>query len=91
MATAYLTLCLPEETKAKLDKLAQATHRSQSCLAEEAIVRYLDLEGWQVGEIERAIEEADRGGREAVPNGGPAEKICGLSGCAPRYATWSKR
>ncbi|MDP3420291.1 MAG: ribbon-helix-helix domain-containing protein [Thiobacillus sp.] len=61
MATAILTLRLPEETKAKLDKLAQATHRSKSYLAEEAIARYLDLEAWQVGEIEQAIQEADRG------------------------------
>ena len=61
MATAILTLRIPEETKAKLDKLAQATHRSKSYLAEEAIARYLDLEAWQVGEIEQAIQEADRG------------------------------
>lgn len=61
MATAVLTLRIPEETKAKLDKLAQATHRSKSYLAEEAIVRYLELEAWQVGEIEQAIQEADRG------------------------------
>lgn len=61
MATAILTLRVPEETKAKLDKLAQATHRSKSFLAEEAIVRHIDLEVWQVGEIEQAIQEADRG------------------------------
>jgi predicted transcriptional regulator len=61
MATTVLTLRIPEETKAKLDKLAQATHRSKSFLAEEAIARYIDLEAWQVGEIEQAIQEADRG------------------------------
>jgi predicted transcriptional regulator len=61
MATTILTLRIPEETKAKLDKLAQVTRRSKSYLAEEAIARYLDLEAWQVGEIEQAIQEADRG------------------------------
>ena len=61
MATAILTLRVPAETKEKLDKLAQATHRSKSYLAEEAIARYLDLEAWQVGEIEQAIHEADQG------------------------------
>ena len=61
MATAILTLRVPEEIKAKLDKLAQATHRSKSFLAEEAIARYIDLEAWQVGEIEQAIQEADQG------------------------------
>jgi len=60
MATAILTLRVPEEIKAKLDKLAQATHRSKSYLAEEAIARYLDLEAWQVGEIEQAIQEAEQ-------------------------------
>ena len=61
MATTVLTLRIPEETKEKLEKLAQATHRSKSFLAEEAIARYIDLEAWQVGEIEQAIQEADRG------------------------------
>lgn len=46
MATAVLTFHVPEEIKAKLDKLAQATHRSKSFLAEEAIARYIDLEAW---------------------------------------------
>ncbi|MFO7543462.1 MAG: ribbon-helix-helix protein, CopG family [Thiobacillus sp.] len=61
MATAVLTFRVPEEIKAKLDKLAQATHRSRAFLAEEALSRYLELEAWQVGEIEQAIEEANRG------------------------------
>ena len=61
MATAVLTLRVPEEIKAKLDKLAQSTHRSRSYLAEEAIARYIDLEAWQIGEIEQAIQEADKG------------------------------
>lgn len=61
MAASVLTLRLPEDTKAKLDKLAQATRRSRSFLAEEAITRYLELEAWQVGEIELALAEADRG------------------------------
>jgi len=61
MATAVLTVRVPEAIKAKLDKLAQATHRSRSFLAEEAIARYIDLESWQIGEIEQALEEADRG------------------------------
>jgi predicted transcriptional regulator len=61
MATAVLTLRVPEEIKDRLDKLAQATHRSKSFLVEEAIARYLDLEAWQIGEIEQAIEEADQG------------------------------
>jgi predicted transcriptional regulator len=61
MGSAVLTIRVPEEIKAKLDKLAEATQRSKSFLAEEAIARYLDLEAWQIGEIEQAIDEADKG------------------------------
>jgi len=61
MATTVLTLRIPEEMKAKLDELAQATHRSRAFLAEEAIARYVELESWQIGEIVQAVAEADRG------------------------------
>jgi predicted transcriptional regulator len=61
METAILTLRVPVEVKQQLDKLADATHRSKSWLAGEAIQRYLDLEAWQIGEIEQALAEADAG------------------------------
>lgn len=61
MDTAVLTLRVPVEVKDQLDKLADATHRSKSWLAGEAIRQYLDLEAWQIGEISQALSEADRG------------------------------
>ena len=61
MDTATLTLRVPVEIKDQLDKLAGATHRSKSYLAGEAIRQYLELEAWQVGEIQRALTEADAG------------------------------
>jgi RHH-type transcriptional regulator, rel operon repressor / antitoxin RelB len=61
MDTAILTLRVPVEVKQQLDKLADATHRSKSWLAGEAIQRYLDLEAWQIGEISQALIEADTG------------------------------
>ena len=61
MDTAILTLRVPVEVKDQLDKLADATHRSKSYLAGEAIRQYLDLEAWQIGEIQQAIVEADAG------------------------------
>jgi predicted transcriptional regulator len=45
--------------KDQLDKLADATHRSKSYLAGEAIRKYLELESWQIGEIQQALKEAD--------------------------------
>jgi RHH-type transcriptional regulator, rel operon repressor / antitoxin RelB len=61
MDTAILTLRIPVKVKDQLDKLADATHRSKSYLAGEAIRQYLELEAWQVGEIQRALMEADAG------------------------------
>ena len=61
MGTAILTLRVPQEVKDQLGKLAEATHRSQSFLGGEAIQRYVDLESWQVAEIQQAICEADAG------------------------------
>ena len=61
MATTILTLRVPEEIRAKLDELAQATHRSEASLVEEAIARYVEFESWQIAEIVRALGEADRG------------------------------
>ncbi|MDP2808689.1 MAG: CopG family ribbon-helix-helix protein [Rhodocyclaceae bacterium] len=61
MDTAILTLRIPVEVKQQLDQLAEVTHRSKSWLAGEAIRQYLDLEAWQIGEISKALTEADAG------------------------------
>jgi RHH-type rel operon transcriptional repressor/antitoxin RelB len=59
--SSVLTLRLNSDTKDKLDKLANATQRSKSFLAAEAINRYLEIEAWQIAEIEQALIEADQG------------------------------
>ena len=59
METTTLTLRVPVEMKDRLDKLAEATHRSKSWLAGEALRQYIDLESWQIGEIRQALLEAD--------------------------------
>lgn len=61
MESSVLTLRLNAETKAKLDRLASSTQRSKSFLAGEAINRYLEIEAWQIEEIEQAIKEAEAG------------------------------
>jgi RHH-type transcriptional regulator, rel operon repressor / antitoxin RelB len=57
--SSVLTLRLSNDTKDKLDKLAKATQRTKSFLAAEAINRYLEIEAWQIAEIEQAMIEAD--------------------------------
>lgn len=61
MQTTTITLRVPVTVKDQLDKLAEATHRSKSFLAGEAIRQYLELEAWQISEIQRALQEADTG------------------------------
>jgi RHH-type transcriptional regulator, rel operon repressor / antitoxin RelB len=61
MESSVLTLRVSNKTKTKLNKLAEATQRSKSYLAAEAIERYLEVEAWQIKEIQQAIKEADIG------------------------------
>jgi len=60
-SSKILTLRLDQQDRNRLEKLAKATNRSRSYLAAEAIREYLTLNEWQVAEIKKAIEEADRG------------------------------
>ena len=59
--TSTVTIRLEEATKDKLEKLADATHRSRSFLAAEAIKAYVESNEWQINEIHEAIKEADAG------------------------------
>ena len=59
--TTTMTIRLEEDMKARLDSLATATQRSKSKLAAEAIRSYVDINEWQIREIEKAVKEADRG------------------------------
>jgi predicted transcriptional regulator len=59
--TAIVTVKLGAELKAKLDALARSTRRSKSAIAAEAIVAYLDLNAWQIAEIEAGIAEHNAG------------------------------
>ena len=61
METSVLTLRISTKTKGMLEKHAEATHRSKSFLAAEAIERYLEVEAWQIKEIKQALKEADAG------------------------------
>jgi predicted transcriptional regulator len=56
-----LTLRLNADLKTRLEKLARSTRRTRSFLAAEAIRDYVKLNEWQVEEIEKAIQEAERG------------------------------
>ena len=54
-----MTVRLEGNLKDRLDKLAEATQRSKSFLAAEAIREFVELNEWQVEELKLAIQEAD--------------------------------
>jgi predicted transcriptional regulator len=61
-----LTVRLPVKTRRKLEKLAEATARSKSWLAADAIREYVENEEWQVKAIRRGLADI-RAGR-VVPH-----------------------
>ncbi len=56
-----MTVRLEDEVKDRLELLSEATQRSKSFLAAEAIVTYIENNEWQIGEIKAALKEADAG------------------------------
>ncbi|MGH8678293.1 MAG: CopG family ribbon-helix-helix protein [Burkholderiales bacterium] len=56
-----MTVRLEDDVKDRLDVLAEATHRSKSFLAAEAIRLYVESNEWQIAEIRTALKEADAG------------------------------
>jgi len=59
--TTVVTARIDAALKAKLEALARSTKRSKSYLAAEAIAAYVELNEWQIAEIEAGIAEFDRG------------------------------
>lgn len=56
-----MTIRIDDDVKDRLDRLADSTHRSRSFLAAQAIAQFVEINEWQVAEIEAALREADAG------------------------------
>jgi RHH-type rel operon transcriptional repressor/antitoxin RelB len=56
-----MTIRLEDEVKDRLDVLAEATQRSKSFLAAEAIRMFVESNEWQIHEIRAGLKEADAG------------------------------
>lgn len=56
-----MSIRLEEDVKDRLEQLADATQRSRSFLAAEAIREYVEVNEWQIQEIHAALAEADAG------------------------------
>lgn len=61
MSTAekILNVRLPLELHSQLEQLVQATGRSKSFLAIEALKGYVSQEQWQIADIQAGLQEAD--------------------------------
>ncbi|PCI59344.1 MAG: CopG family transcriptional regulator [Gammaproteobacteria bacterium] len=59
--TTTMTIRLDETLKERLNKLAATSHRTKSFLAVDAIEKYIELNEWQMQEIETALTEAQNG------------------------------
>jgi predicted transcriptional regulator len=59
--TATLTVRLPTEIEARLDRLAKTTSISKSRLAADAIVAYLDEQEHQLERIREGLADAEAG------------------------------
>ncbi len=56
-----MSMRLPTELAAQLGALAEATGRTKSFLAIQAIQTFINQESWQVAEIQKGLAEADAG------------------------------
>lgn len=61
METVNITVRLDTDTVAFLDELAQSQDRDRSYLIRQAVASFVQLQRWQIEEIEKAIKEADAG------------------------------
>jgi RHH-type transcriptional regulator, rel operon repressor / antitoxin RelB len=59
--TATLTVRLPSEIEARLERLARTTSLSKSKLAADAIVAYLDEQEHQLQRIREGLADAEAG------------------------------
>lgn len=59
--SSVLTVRVTDDMKDQMDVLAEATGRTRSWIAAEAIRQYMESESWQIGEIRNALVEADAG------------------------------
>ena len=58
---SLVSVRLSDPVAERLENLAQATNRSKSFLAAQAIEEFLALQEWQVAAIKEGIDAADRG------------------------------
>ena len=52
---------IPRTLRDDLDRLVKATGRNRNALIEEAVRRFIEVERWQLADIEAGVRDADAG------------------------------
>lgn len=60
-STLTMTARIPRSMKDELDALVRSTGRNRNTLVQDALRRFIDVQRWQIAEIESGISEADAG------------------------------
>jgi RHH-type transcriptional regulator, rel operon repressor / antitoxin RelB len=60
-ATTRMTVELPVQLKGRLEEIAKTSEMSSAELAVNAISSYVEIQEWQIRQIEEGIREADAG------------------------------
>lgn len=66
---------LDDDTASKLDKLAIALDRPKAWIIEQAIIKYLEEQSWQVQAIAEALDEYRAGTATLVPHEQVMERL----------------
>lgn len=59
--TLTVSVRVDADTADRLDRLAKATDRPRSWHIEQALDAYLDVQAWQIREIEKGLKQLDAG------------------------------
>lgn len=60
-ATTRMTVELPVQLKDRLEEIAKTTDVPSADLAVDAITSYVEIQEWQIRQIEEGLREADAG------------------------------
>jgi predicted transcriptional regulator len=61
MTARAINVRLPEALYEQIEELAKATARTKSFLAIDALTHYVQIESWQIRDVQEGIKEADAG------------------------------
>lgn len=61
MSKENITFQIDSDKKAALEAIAKGINRDRSYVLNEAIGAYLEIQKWQIEEVEKGISEADAG------------------------------